>query len=157
MQAPLILGNQIFDELTAEARRSPRRRKNLNLHPSDDFPAHRFLNAMEPDSYVRPHRHVPPHRDETTTVLRGRFGLLLFDHKGNVTTKALLGVGCDAMGVNVPPGTYHVLISLEAGSVLMEAKAGPYDAATDKDWAPWAPAEGDPAAAAYLAKLRALF
>jgi hypothetical protein len=38
---------------------------------------------------------------------------------------------------------------------LFEVKAGPYDAATDKRFAPWAPPESDPVMArAYLADLR---
>jgi hypothetical protein len=41
--------------------------------------------------------------------------------------------------------------------VFFEAKAGPYDAAADKDWPAWAPPEGAPEAAVYLEGLRALF
>lgn len=155
--APLLFGSALFDRLTAQARALPRRRKNLNFHPSPDFPAHRFLNAMEPDSYGRPHRHLEPNKDETFVVLRGRFGLLLFDASGGVTTRAVLGPGGETVGANVPVGTFHCFVSLEPGSVFMEAKAGPYDAATDKDWAPWAPAEGDPRAGDYLETLRRYF
>ena len=157
MDIPLLLGNELFDQLTARARASQRRRMNLNLHPSPSSPAHRFLNAMEPDSYGAPHRHLAPGKDETTIVLRGRFGFLVFDEQGKITTKAILGSGCDAVAANVPAGTFHCLVSLEPGGVLMEAKAGPYDRATDKDWAPWAPAEGAAGAAGYLEKLRRLF
>jgi hypothetical protein len=57
----------------------------------------------------------------------------------------------------VPAGTFHCLVSLESGSVFFEAKAGPYDPATDRDWPLWAPAEGDAEALLYLARLRALF
>jgi cupin fold WbuC family metalloprotein len=156
MSEPLIFGSEVLDALIAQARATPRKRKNLNLHPSPDFPAHRFLNAMEPDSYGQPHRHPEATKDETFVVLRGRFGLLLFDERGSVTTKAVLGRGCDAIGANVPAGRIHCLVSLEPGSVFMEAKAGPYDAATDKEFASWAPAEGTPGVAAYLEKLRAL-
>jgi cupin fold WbuC family metalloprotein len=155
--APLLFGTEIFDQLTAEARALPRRRKNLNFHPSPAFPAQRFLNAMEPDSYGRPHRHLEPNKDETFVVLRGRFGLLLFDAQGGVTTKAVLGPGCEALGANIPVGTFHCFVSLEPGSVFLEAKAGPYNAATDKDWGAWAPAEGDPRAREYLETLRRQF
>jgi len=56
----------------------------------------------------------------------------------------------------VPANTFHTLVSLEPGSVFFEAKAGPYDAPTDKQWAPWAPEEGHADAPAYLEKLRKL-
>jgi hypothetical protein len=34
--------------------------------------------------------------------------------------------------------------------VCFEVKPGPYSTANDKDFAPWAPGEGGPTAAAYL-------
>ena len=34
-----------------------------------------------------------------------------------------------------------------------EVKPGPYSAANDKDFAPWAPREGEPGVAAYLESL----
>jgi hypothetical protein len=46
--------------------------------------------------------------------------------------------------------------ALSETAVCFEVKAGPYDAATDKEFAPWAPREGDPSAPEYLAKLLAL-
>jgi hypothetical protein len=39
--------------------------------------------------------------------------------------------------------------------VCFEVGPGPYSAATDKDFAPWAPREGDAGAAAYLDALMA--
>ena len=83
--------------------------------------------------------------------------MLLFDDQGNITTRAILGPGCDAVGANVPAGRFHCLVSLEAGSVFMEAKAGPYDPITDKDWAPWAPKEDHPGAQTYLDILKREF
>jgi hypothetical protein len=37
--------------------------------------------------------------------------------------------------------------------VCFEVKPGPYSAANDKDFAPWAPREGDPRAGVYLDRL----
>ena len=42
-------------------------------------------------------------------------------------------------------------------TVIFEVKPGPYDAATDKEFAPWAPPEGDPRAHAYLIQLEDQF
>jgi hypothetical protein len=61
------------------------------------------------------------------------------------------------VGAHIPTGVYHALVALEAGSIFFEVKAGPYDPASAKEFGPWAPAEGDPGAQAYHAKLRALF
>lgn len=154
---PVVFGVVDLDALAAEARALPRRRKNRNFHHEAAHPAQRLLNAVEPDSYVRPHRHRHPDQAETLVALRGAFGLVWFADDGTVAGTAVLGSGGAAIGVDIPPGTYHTLIALEAGSVFFEAKAGPYVAATDKEFAPWAPAEGTTAAMAWLERLRALF
>ena len=146
-----------LDALSEAARRRPRRRANANLHAPDDA-VHRLLNAIEPGSYVRPHRHLVPPKDETVVVVRGALGLVLFDGEGRVTEVRLLRGGSGgAFGADLPAGTMHTFVALESGTVFFETKAGPYVAPSGGDVAAWAPAEGDPAAAAFEASLRALF
>jgi cupin fold WbuC family metalloprotein len=67
----------------------------------------------------------------------------------------VLRAGGETLGATVPAGTFHTLVALESGSVILEAKAGPYRPLTDEERAPWAPREGDPEAAAYLERLAA--
>jgi cupin fold WbuC family metalloprotein len=156
-EPPAFFGRELFDALTAAAAAAPRRRMNRNFHCGDDHPAHRFLNAVEPDSYIRPHRHPHALKDETFVVLRGAFGVLLFDEIGGVAQTRVIRAGGELVGAHVPARVFHALVSLESGSIFFEVKAGPYDARTDKQWPAWAPAEDDPAAPSYLAKLRTLF
>src|SRR5688572_20367032 len=89
-RAPIIFGNACFDELTASARTSERRRKNLDFHAQASHPAQRLLNAVEPDSYVRPHRHLEPLKDETLIALRGAFGVVFFEETGVVSKTAII-------------------------------------------------------------------
>jgi len=152
-----LIDRGLLEAVTAQARASPRRRKNYNFHAQEAHPANRLLNAIEPGSYVQPHRHLDPTKDETFIVVRGRFGLVLFDQHGAVVRTAVLAADGEAIGADVPHGTYHTLISLEPGSVFFEAKAGPYLQIGDDERAPWAPREGDPRAAAYLADLERRF
>ena len=56
----------------------------------------------------------------------------------------------DTLGINIPSGTFHSLLSFEPGSVFFEAKSGPYRPLSPEEKAAWAPAEADPGAAAYL-------
>jgi cupin fold WbuC family metalloprotein len=152
-----LISQSLLDEVSAEARLSPRRRKNRNFHEGDNAAAHRLLNALEPDSYVAPHRHLDPAKGETIVALRGRFGVVVFDEGGGVKSTAVLAPGSTDIGINLPAGTYHTLFAIEPGSVFFEAKAGPYVAITPEERAPWAPAEGSAEAPAYLAQLKALF
>lgn len=149
-----LIDDALLDELCAEAAASPRRRKNRNFHPTDDHPGHRLLNAMQTDSYIPPHRHLDPNKDETFVVLRGLLGLVLFDDQGGVSRSVKVGAGGTAIGVDIPHGTWHTAVALEPDTVFLEAKAGPYLPFTEAERAPWAPPEDSPEAAAYLASLK---
>jgi len=152
-----VVDGALLDALTLEARASQRRRKNRNLHQSELEPCNRLLNAVEPDSYIPPHRHLDPNKDETFAVLRGRFGVAVFDEEGKVSGTAVLAANGECMAVTIPHGTWHTLVSLEAGSVFLEAKGGPYAALVPEERAAWAPGEGALDAADYLERLRRLF
>jgi cupin fold WbuC family metalloprotein len=152
-----IITQDMLDMVSGAARDSSRRRRNYNFHAGDEAPCHRLLNAMEPDSYIPPHRHLDPEKDETMIVLRGRLGVVFFDGEGNIRETALLAPGGDAMGVNIPHGDYHTVVCLESGTVFFESKAGPYRPLTPEERPHWAPGEGSSEAAGYLAGLRRLW
>ncbi len=157
MSGAIPIDRALLDAVTAEARASARKRMNRNFHAAASDRCNRLLNAVEPESYIAPHRHLDPGKDEIFVVLRGRFGVAIFDDAGNATRTQLLAAGGDCMGVDIPHGTWHTLVSLEPGSVFLEAKGGPYAPLSQAERAPWAPAEGSPEVGAYLARLRALF
>jgi cupin fold WbuC family metalloprotein len=125
----MFLDGRAIDEFVARARSSPRRRLNLNLHPELSDPIQRFLNAGEPGSYIRPHRHVAQ-RWELFVVLRGQIDVLLFSDDGAVMQRMALR-------------NWHIFTFVLPCSVAMEIKPGPYDAQTDKEFAAWAPREND--------------
>ena len=152
-----LIDRKLLDEVSSEAQNSPRLRKNRNFHASDDALAHRLLNAIEPDSYIAPHRHLAATKDETFIVLRGCIGLVLFDGTGKVVQTIVIEAGGDVNGADIPHGTWHSVVSLQAGSVFFEAKAGPYLPFTAEEKASWAPAESDIGAREYLCRLQQLF
>lgn len=157
MNEPTIIGPALLDQIWRQARESRRKRKNFNFHLRESDPANRLLNAVEPESYVRPHRHMDPAKDETIIAVRGSFGVVFFDERGAVTKSLIIRAGGETMGVNIPSGVYHTLVALDSASVFFEAKAGPYVPISMAEFASWAPAEGDMGALAYLEKLRGLF
>jgi cupin fold WbuC family metalloprotein len=143
----------LLDAVSAEARNSPRGRKNRNFHTDNDQPGHRLINAIEPGSYIMPHRHLDPNKGETMVVLRGALGLVTFDAAGNVIEARKVSHGGTPLGMDIPCGTWHTVFALEPGTVFLEAKAGPYLPLSADEKATWAPEEGDPAAPAFLARL----
>lgn len=156
MKTPEYINSSLLDRLTCEAVAAPRGRKNLNFHPADSDPCNRLLNAIEPGSYVAPHRHNEETKDETFLVVRGRLALFFFDDAGRITEHAVLGPKDDALGVNIPHGVWHSAIALESGTVFFEAKAGPYVALTPDEKAAWAPTEGAEGCADFTSRLKQL-
>jgi cupin fold WbuC family metalloprotein len=152
-----LIDRALLAEVSNEARASERRRKNRNFHAANDYPAHRLLNAVEPDSYIAPHRHLDSGKDETIVILGGKVGLVIFDDAGAVIDKTLLAANGECIGVDIPHGTWHSLVALETGSIFFEAKAGPYVALGDAERARWAPAENDVRAPEFLAQMAKLF
>lgn len=122
------------------AAHSPRLRAHRNFHPQLSDPVQRLAIAMEPGTYVRPHRH--PHTFELLLPLSGRFVVLNFDEAGVVTRRVVLGEDC--MALEMDAGTWHAVLSLDKGGVIFEVKHGGYQPVTEQDVAAWAPAEGEP-------------
>jgi cupin fold WbuC family metalloprotein len=147
------IDKQLLDQVSGKAKLAPRRRMNHNFHQVPEDLLNRMLNAMEPGTYVRPHKHENPDKREAFILLRGSFLIVEFDDSGNITEHVILSQQQGVYGLEIAPRTYHTLISLEEGSVIYELKDGPYIVQTDKVFAPWAPEEGSPEAKTYNAAL----
>ncbi|MBV8497356.1 MAG: WbuC family cupin fold metalloprotein, partial [Gammaproteobacteria bacterium] len=138
-----LLPRSLLDELAARAAASPRARAHYNIHESAGDPVQRFLVVAERDSYFRPHRHAG--KSELALLLRGRVDVLVFDADGRLRARHEVGEGTGALAYETPENTWHTLLPGPGGCAFLEIKQGPYDAATSSEYAPWAPAEGDPA------------
>ncbi|MFW9611520.1 MAG: WbuC family cupin fold metalloprotein [Fluviibacter sp.] len=147
MPPTTLIDQTLLNQTCQAAANADRQRKNANFHPNDAFPAHRLINAMQPGSYVRPHRHNDPNKDESIVVLQGRFGYLSFDDQGAVREAFILSPDGPVFGIDIPHGTTHTLLALESNSVFFEAKAGPFVPLSSDEIATWSPAEGTPEAA----------
>ena len=138
-----LIDKSLLDETSAKAVQSPRLRMNHNFHRELGDPVNRLLNAMEPGSYIRPHRHLNPDKDEIFLLLRGRVALLTFDDEGHITGKQLVDPLAGVYGAEIEPGVWHCLLVLEPDTVVYEVKAGPFAALTPENVAPWSPDAGD--------------
>ena len=156
-RALVTFDDDLFDATVAAARESPRSRWITRFHGLNE-PFQRMLNAIEPQSYTRPHRHLNPPKSEVFVALRGSALVARFDDDGTPIEGTVVSDGGPVRGVAIPPGAWHCMVSLEEGTVLFEAKEGPYIEGADKDFAPWAPWEEDrEAGLAFIASLRAHF
>ena len=135
------------------SKKSPRKRIILPLHKSNDSNLHRMLNAMQPGSYIQPHRHMFPPKAESIIVLQGAIYVFIFTADGEISEVHTVAAGGLNLGIDSEPGVFHTFAAIQEDTVLFEVKPGPYNQADDKDFAPWAPAEGDHGAEEYLQQL----
>jgi cupin fold WbuC family metalloprotein len=153
-----VFSADFFDDLTAKAHKNPRKRQHLNIHEDYQDPCQRLFNALEPDTYIRPHRHFSDPKTELLIGVRGLMALVVFNEDGPVNRVLRFGINQSierlAIGAEITPNTYHTVIALEYGSVLLEVKAGPFDPSKPKDPAPWAPEEGAVGSLSYLKQLK---
>jgi len=150
-----IINNDLLQIVSQKAKASDRKRMNHNFHSHYSDPINRMLNALEPGTYCRPHKHEHPDKREVFLVLKGQFAVFFFNNEGGVTEIVKLSQADGIYGVDIPPRVWHTLVCLESGSVAYEVKDGPYFKPDDKDFAPWAPAEGDVGCDDYLKHLLA--
>jgi cupin fold WbuC family metalloprotein len=146
----------LFDTVADLAVASPRRRMNHNFHDGAADNPHRFLNVLLRGTYIRPHRHLAPPKSETFLVLEGVAEAILFDDGGAISARYALGAETPEgrlWGIDLPAGVWHTVLPRTERVVCFEVKPGPWEPATDKEFAPWAPAEGSPAVAAYCQML----
>lgn len=118
----MVITKDILDELSAKAKASERLRANLDLRNSVEDQSQRMLNALEPGTVMPIHRF--PSSSETCICVRGHFEEYFYDEEGNLTETIDMVPG--GVVLNIEAGQWHSLKCLESGTVLFEAKDGPY-------------------------------
>ncbi|MEB3294932.1 MAG: WbuC family cupin fold metalloprotein [Synechococcales bacterium] len=139
-----LLTQDLIDRLSQEALTTTRQRKNYNFHELPER-VQRFLNVLQPGTYVRPHRHLRPagiNGFEFFLVLQGAIGMLIFNETGELVRSERLEAQGNVRGIELSEGIFHSLVVLEPNTVILEIKEGPYIPTTDKDFLPMFPSEG---------------
>src|SRR5436305_11682128 len=88
----------LLDSAIHDALNSPRKRSIIRLHEHDEG-VQRMLNAIEPESYTRPHQHVNPPKPETFVALRGSVLVVRFSEDGTPLEGAVVSGDGPVMGV----------------------------------------------------------
>lgn len=150
MQSPNIkcLTQELLDEVAANSRQNPRGRQNYNFHDLSEK-VQRFVNVLQPGTYVRPHRHLRPEAVngfEFFVVIQGELGMIILNESGEILHKQRVSASGPTRAIELAEGTVHTLVALAADTVILEFKEGPYDLGSDKDFLTDFPAEGTAAA-----------
>jgi cupin fold WbuC family metalloprotein len=143
-----LISSSLLEELASAAAASPRGRTHYNLHAGPADLVQRYLVVANRGSYFRPHRHTT--RAELALVVRGALDLLMFDDAGRLSARHAFGAGAANLAYENGPGIWHTVLVRDDATTFLEVKQGPYDPATASEFAPWAPAEGEPGVARFL-------
>jgi cupin fold WbuC family metalloprotein len=151
----VVISRNLAEQALRVSRESERKRVILPFHKSHEESLHRMFNAMQPGTYVHPHRHFTSQKSEVFLVLAGSLDFIVFDDRGQIEFVRRLSAGAADFGIDLAPGKYHTFLVRAPDTLIYEVKPGPYTAQDDKDFAPWAPAEGTPEVVSYLTGLEA--
>ena len=128
----MVIDNKLLDELSAQAKASPRLRMAFDLRNTPEDNSQRMLNALEPGTELPIHRHRKT--SETIACLRGRLIIEFYDELERICMESVeLSPNGSAVAVNVPAGQWHSLRCLEPNTVLLESKNGKYEPLGDED------------------------
>jgi len=125
------IDKDLLDQLTEQAKASPRLRMNYDLRDSAEDKSQKMLNALEPGTMLPIHRHRA--FSEAVVMVRGKAVQYIYDEKGNVIDEIHMAAGGDCPGMVVEKGVWHRLESLETGTVIIEAKEGAYVPLAEED------------------------
>ena len=128
----MVIDKKILDDLTEQAKTSPRLRMAYDLRSTPEDNSQRMLNAIEPDSVMQIHRHQKT--SETVVCLRGKVVEEFYDELERICTESMvLSPNGPNVAVNIPAGQWHSIRAVESGSVVLSVKDGKWEPLTDAD------------------------
>jgi cupin fold WbuC family metalloprotein len=148
------IGPEDIARLRATVRETPKRRARINAHPGHDDALHEMIIAIEPASYIRPHRH--PGKSEAFHVIEGEVDIVVFRDDGAIDQIVQLGEkgGSRPFYYRMSEPRFHTLVIRSEILIVHEITNGPF-LPDGTIYAAFAPGDDDPAAAAaYQADLR---
>jgi cupin fold WbuC family metalloprotein len=159
MKALKFFNNYELNDLINLAGLNRRKRTHSNIHDSYDEPSQKLFNAINIESYIRPHRHVE-NKKEFLIALSGLMTVFMFDDNGVVVESKNIAPydtqndinSCFA--VTIAPNVWHTVVARKDNSILLEVKDGPFDPSIAKEYSDWSPSEDSKMANNYLIKLK---
>ena len=123
-----------------------KRRARINAHPDSDDQLHEMIIAIEPGSYIRPHKH--PGKSEAFHIIEGAVDIVVFDEAGDIARVVSLAAqgGSTPFYYRMSEPHFHTLIIRSDLLIVHEITNGPFRP-EGTVFAAFAPEEGDTAAA----------
>lgn len=150
---PVIVGADEIAGLIAAARRAPKGRARLMLHPDRSDPLHEMVIALPPTSCDHPH--INYKSGKSFLAMSGQFAVMRFSDDGQDIETIVLSAGGwpGARLVRLRAPAWHTIVPLAGDIVFLETIIGPFEG---NRFAPWFPPEAEiDARRAFADRLRA--
>jgi cupin fold WbuC family metalloprotein len=147
------IGSADIEVLRQAVGKTPRRRARINAHTESNDELHEMIIAIEPGSYIRPHKH--PGKSESFHIIEGQVDIVVFSEQGNIERVVSLAAkgGLHPFYYRMSTAHFHTLIIRSDLLVVHEITNGPF-VPTGTIYAAFAPEDGDAVkAAAFQADL----
>lgn len=148
------IGQGELDTLKAAVKASIKHRARINAHPASEDALHEMIIAIDPTSYIRPHKH--PGKSEAFHIIEGEVDIVVFGDDGAIERIVPLGPpgGGRPFYYRMSAPFFHTLIIRSDILILHEITNGPFRPQATM-FADFAPDEREPEkVAAYQADLR---
>jgi cupin fold WbuC family metalloprotein len=141
------IGDQDIAMLRQAVRETPKRRVRINAHPASGDALHEMIIAIEPGSYIRPHKH--PEKSEAFHIIEGQVDIVVFSEHGDIERIVSLAAygGRHPFYYRMSTAHFHTLIIRSDLLVVHEITNGPF-LPSGTIYAGFAPEESDEAGAA---------
>ncbi len=126
VQGPVAsVGPAELAALKAAVKASPRRRARINAHPDGEDALHEMIIAIDPSSYIRPHKH--PGKSEAFHIIQGEVDIVVFGDDGEIERVVELGPpgGRRAFYYRMSTPFFHTLIIRSDQLIVHEITNGP--------------------------------
>ncbi len=147
------VGRSELETLKAAVRASAKRRARINTHPDGEDALHEMIIAIDPSSYIRPHKH--PGKSEAFHIVEGEVDIVVFKDDGQIDQVVPLGApgGERSFYYRMSQPFFHTLIIRSDVLIVHEITNGPFRP-QGTIFADFAPEDSDAEkAAAYQADL----
>jgi len=132
------IGQDELDTLRAAVKASAKRRARINTHPDGDDALHEMIIAIDPTSYIRPHKH--PGKSEAFHIIEGEVDIVVFTDAGEIDR--IVPLGAPGSGrpfyYRMSSAFFHTLIIRSDVLIVHEITNGPFrpSATVFADFAP---------------------
>ena len=120
------IGSSELETLKAAVKASAKRRARINTHPDGADTLHEMIIAIEPSSYIRPHKH--PGKSEAFHIVEGEVDIVVFKDDGEIDQLVRLGAPGSGRSFyyRMSQPFFHTLIVRSDVLIVHEITNGPF-------------------------------